>query len=92
MKNKMIDVRERSYRHLILAAITAAVGVSSPSAMAQGCVAGRCPAGAPLGFQQAGLELGERPFAGLQTSFGYRWLRSDRHFIGNDEQEEREEQ
>ena len=92
MKNKFINVRERSYRHLILAAITAAVGASSPSAMAQGCVAGRCPAGAPLGFQQAGLELGERPFAGLQTSFGYRWLRSDRHFIGNDEQEEREEQ
>ncbi len=39
-----------------------------------------------------GLELGDRPFAGLQMSLGYRWLRSDRHFIGNDEQEEREEQ
>ena len=94
MKNKMIDVRGQFSSPLIWGAVVASAlaVVCAPQVGAQGCVAGRCPAGAPLGFQQAGLELGERPFAGLQTSFGYRWLRSDRHFIGNDEQEEREEQ
>jgi hypothetical protein len=53
-------------------------------------VAGRCPVGQiPL---TAGLELGTLPFSGWQFTAGYRNLHSDRHFVGTQEQENRQEE
>ena len=52
-------------------------------------MAGRCPVGQITAIN-ASLHVDEHPTAGWQASVGYRWLHSDRHFIGTDEQEERQ--
>ncbi len=80
-----------SPQFLGLAALLTLAG-AAPHAAAQGCVAGRCPVTPTPHLSFAGADLGDRPFAGLQAFVGYRWLRSDRHFIGTDEQEERQRQ
>jgi hypothetical protein len=56
--------------------------------LAQGCVAAR-GAGMPCGV---GLNLGEPlpPFSGFEANVGYRWLHSDRHFVGDVEQTQRQ--
>ncbi|HMJ89422.1 MAG TPA: hypothetical protein VK530_06380 [Candidatus Acidoferrum sp.] len=65
------------------------------SALAQGCVASRgagltCTA---FGHEHFGLS-GESlpPSSGFQAGVAYRWLHSDRHFVGDEEQKERQEE
>jgi hypothetical protein len=66
----------------------AALTFSAQEASAQGCVAGRCPVGQiPI---TPGLELNTLPFSGWQLTLGYRNLHSDRHFVGTEEQKERQ--
>ncbi len=62
------------------------------NAFAQGCVAAR-GAGMPS-LCQTGLHLGETlpPSSGFQAAVGYRWLHSDRHFVGDVEQEQRQKE
>lgn len=55
-------------------------------------MAGRCPVGQITSLYAAGADISERPFSGWQTTIGYRWLRSDRHFTGTKESPERQEQ
>jgi len=54
-------------------------------------VAGRCPVGAAPVFQ-TGTGINARPFSGWQTSVGWRWLHSDRHYVGTDYQAHRAEE
>jgi hypothetical protein len=51
-------------------------------------VAGRCPVGQIPATP--GLQLNKLPFSGWQVAFGYRYLHSDRHFVGTEEQKERQ--
>lgn len=53
---------------------------------AQGCVASRGGAC----FHLPGMEL--QPQTGFQATFGYRWLHSDRHFVGDHEETHRQEE
>ena len=39
-----------------------------------------------------GLDINPRPSTGWQASVGWRWLHSDRHYVGSDYQEERAEE
>ena len=57
--------------------------------LAQGCIAARGCGIMPGGY---GLNLGEAlpPSNGFQANFGYRWLHSDRHFVGDVEQKQRQ--
>lgn len=87
IKITSITSRRRAFGFAALITMTSA----APSAMAQGCVAGRCPVTPSPHLPFMGAELGDRPLAGWQAFAGFRWLRSDRHFIGTDEQEERQE-
>jgi hypothetical protein len=69
---------------LALAALTL---VSAPEAQAQGCVASRM--NAPSGCHDAKDTDGTSyylPEGRWQSSFGYRWFRSHRHFVGSIEQ------
>lgn len=69
---------------LLLAA--SALHTSTPQAQAQGCVASRGGAC----FHLPGMEL--QPHSGFMATVGYRWLHSDRHFVGDEEQVHREEE
>ncbi|HEX2747969.1 MAG TPA: hypothetical protein VHM91_08230, partial [Verrucomicrobiales bacterium] len=72
----------------LAAAALALVILSPQDCSAQGCVAGRCPVGQiPI---TPGLELNTLPFSGWQLTLGYRNLHSDRHFVGTEEQKERQ--
>lgn len=66
--------------------VTWSVVVSTARVQAQGCVASRGGAC----FHLPGMEL--QPQTGFQASVGYRWLHSDRHFVGDEEQKERAEE
>lgn len=54
-------------------------------------MAGRCPVGAVTALN-AGLHIDEHPTNRWQATLGYRWLHSDRHFVGTEEQQERQEE
>jgi hypothetical protein len=41
---------------------------------------------------QTGVGIEKRPFTGWQAIVGYRWLHSDRHFVGTEEHEDRQEE
>lgn len=61
-------------------------------AFAQGCIAVRgsqMSSGTPFGFKalEGGSSAGR-----WEVSSAYRWLHSDRHFVGTDEQEQRQQQ
>jgi hypothetical protein len=79
-----------------LAAVPALIGALAqlePSTFAQGCVAAR---GSGLGSHSV-RTLGDGgeilpPETGWQASIGYRWFNSHRHFVGDEEQIEREEE
>ncbi|MFM1767507.1 MAG: hypothetical protein RJA22_36 [Verrucomicrobiota bacterium] len=60
-------------------------------ARGQGCVASR---GSGLSCLASGPHVGEilPPKSGFQASVGYRWLHSDRHFRGDEEEEYRQEE
>lgn len=66
--------------------------ISAPDrAAAQGCVAARgsgmaCPVHGP----HADLDGALPPSSGFQVNVGYRWLHSDRHFVGSEEQKQRQ--
>ncbi len=68
------------------------VGLAGAAALAphgahgQGCVASR---GGSC-FHLPGMEL--QPYQGFQAAVGYRWLHSDRHFRGDHEEENRQEE
>ena len=72
-----------------MAAAATVVAIFQPQTRlaAQGCVASRGGAC----FHLPGMEL-QPVQAGFQGSVGYRWLHSDRHFVGDDEQEHRQEE
>ena len=65
--------------------------LSGPEAFAQGCVASR-GAGMPASIGHFGMNFDEAlpPSSGFQSSVGYRWLHSDRHFVGDEEQKQRQ--
>lgn len=70
------------------AAVAAGLLLTPGSASAQGCVAAR-----GSGVCSAhGLHLGEDlpPTSGFMANVSYRWLHSDRHFVGDEEQKERQ--
>lgn len=56
----------------------------APEASGQGCVASR---GGSC-FHPPGVEL--QPFEGFMGAVGYRWLHSDRHFVGSHEETQRQ--
>lgn len=91
MSEQHLARRIASSKHVFFSAL-AFTAVFSPSreAMAQGCVAAR-GAGVPC-MGVAGLNLGEPlpPSSGFEFNFGYRWLHSDRHFVGDVEQTQRQ--
>ncbi|MFO1498461.1 MAG: hypothetical protein U1G07_08735 [Verrucomicrobiota bacterium] len=61
-------------------------------AFAQGCVAAR-GSGMPVSMLgHLGPQFGEPlpPTSGFQAAVGYRWLHSDRHFVGDEEQKQRQ--
>src|SRR6185436_8305693 len=61
-------------------------------AWAQGCVASRMDSpSCAMNSHQSGAEVGDlnsynQPKGRWQMSFGYRWFRSHRHFVGSVEQ------
>ncbi len=57
-----------------------------PSSFGQGCVAGR----SGTFFHLPGIEL--QTTEGFQAAVGYRWLHSDRHFVGDQEHPERQKE
>ena len=76
---------------LWLALLAALVLCRSQSILAQGCIVSRGTGMTPC---EHGLHFGDQmmlpPTSGFQTSVGYRWLHSDRMFIGDVEQKQRE--
>ncbi len=60
--------------------------LSNTPASGQGCVASR----GGSSFHLPGMEL--QPYQGFQAAVGYRWLHSDRHFVGDTEHPERQEE
>jgi hypothetical protein len=60
-----------------------------PPAHSQGCVAAR-GAGVTCGALAAQPGATIPPGAGIQASINYRWFRSDRHYVGDVEQTERQ--
>ena len=83
----------RKQRALFSTAICiAGITYHQPEAAAQGCVAAR-----GAGVSSHGRTLGEGgeilpPPSGFQVATGYRWLHSDRHFVGDEEQHERQDE
>jgi hypothetical protein len=78
-------------RALFVVAAAAGLGLASaPAARAQGCVASRMDspncAARHGGSEGEQLESYALPKGRWQTSFGYRWFRSHRHFVGSVEQ------
>lgn len=77
---------------LFLAAACLALA-APPPALPQGCVAVRgsspCLAGLPMDPAHPSAFLSE---GNWQVGLGYRWLHSDRHFVGDQEQKYRQEQ
>jgi hypothetical protein len=53
-------------------------------------VAGRCPVGTANSLH-SGLDVNPGAGTGWQASVGYRWLHSDRHYVGTDYHEDRAE-
>lgn len=66
--------------------VAGALATLQPSSpvQAQGCVASRGGAC----FHLPGMEL--QPHSGFTANLGYRWLHSDRHFVGDEEQKQRQ--
>jgi hypothetical protein len=77
-----------SFKAVVATAILITAMTAVPRAWSQGCVAAR---GAGMSCA-TGLHLGDTlpPLSGFQASVGYRWLHSDRHFVGDVEQTQRE--
>jgi hypothetical protein len=73
-------------RFLILLGLVCGLCGMSPSLFAQGCVQSR---GAGLAVLLQGEDTYLKP-GDWQASVGYRWLHSDRHFIGGEEQPQRQ--
>jgi hypothetical protein len=66
----------------------------NPKADAQGCIASR-GSGIPcsaLSHPELGIGEPLPPTSGFQANVGYRWLHSDRHFVGDVEQVQRQEE
>jgi hypothetical protein len=83
----------RDWRTRALWAASMAVGLTlctETRAWAQGCVASRMDApncaARQTGAENSELESYNLPKGRWQTSFGYRWFRSHRHFVGSVEQ------
>lgn len=58
-------------------------------------MAGRCPVGAVTALNaglHAGLHIDENSTTRWQATLGYRWLHSDRHFVGTEEHPDRQEE
>jgi hypothetical protein len=74
----------------VASAVTGLGFAAAPSVRAQGCVASRMDAPSCSarhgGSEGAELESYALPKGRWQTSFGYRWFRSHRHFVGSVEQ------
>ncbi len=69
---------------LLLFSGVAGGGLGGARVMGQGCVASR---GGGV-FHLPGMEL--QPHTGFQVAAGYRWLYSDRHFVGDHEEPQRQ--
>lgn len=76
---------------LLWIAAILAITIFPQHASAQGCVAGRCPVGV-VNSLHSGLDLQPGSASRWQASVGYRWLHSDRHYVGTDYHEERAEE
>jgi hypothetical protein len=91
MREQHLNSRIPDKKHLLFSVLAVATALSpTEEANAQGCVAAR-GAGVPcMGVN--GLNLGEPlpPTSGFEANFGYRWLHSDRHFVGDVEQTQRQ--
>lgn len=77
----------RGRRTALLLAITLVGACGAGEAIAQGCVVAR-GAGQSPNHAMPG-EHGAATIGKLQTSVAYRWLNSDRHFVGSQEQKHR---
>lgn len=80
--NKLSHLKTSSYSAAILATAT----LCEPSSFGQGCVQSR---GAGIGTLMQGEDI-YLPAGSWQASLGYRWLESDRHFVGGREQPQRQ--
>ena len=79
------------YSRILLTLLGAAIltFAAGPSAFAQGCVAVRCNT---LSFGASGGASSFLDEGDWQLSLAHRWFKSDRHFIDDSEQEERQEE
>lgn len=90
----MLKTHSFRYRcRLLISALIALICLSSiPMSFGQGCIAvrggGHCTLGHPIGEHVDGTYLAPGDW---QVSLGYRWLKSDKHFRGDEEQKERQE-
>src|SRR5678815_2295823 len=91
--NQITSGNSRSGTAFVAAVFCASMFHPQQQAMAQGCVAAR---GAGMSSHTTRM-LGQGgeilpPESGWQASVGYRWLHSDRHFTGDHEDKERQEE
>src|SRR3954469_6696462 len=73
-------------RFLCLGAAIACAGMLETPVQGQGCVQSR---GAGIGLLMQGEDTYLKP-GQWQAGLGYRWLHSDRHFVGDQEQPQRQ--
>lgn len=78
--------RSRSGRNALLFSLTLVGALACGDAIAQGCVAAR---GAGQTTNHAPPSEQGDVTGKFQTSVAYRWLNSDRHFVGSEEQKQR---
>ncbi|MDB6036860.1 MAG: hypothetical protein JWM99_701 [Verrucomicrobiales bacterium] len=80
----------RKLRGPLLALLGTLVIGQTQSTFAQGCVASRGAGTTPIHGMDFNDEGALPPESGFQASVGYRWLNSDRHFVHDVEQTQRE--
>jgi hypothetical protein len=90
-QNSLMPSVDRIITVTALALLATAVPGLSPTAFAQGCIASRGTSMTPGHYgMQLGSEQALPPTSGFQGSVGYRWLHSDRMFVNDMEQTQRE--
>ncbi len=90
MRRATIETTKTTTGVTLASTILMLIGAPDQAA-AQGCVAARgsgmaCPIHGP----HADLDGSLPPASGFQFNVGYRWLHSDRHFVGSEEQTQRQ--
>lgn len=88
MQRSRVERPSRRARTVLLVSITLVGAFGAGEALAQGCVVARGAGQSPNHAMPA--EHGDSMIGKLQTSVAYRWLHSDRHFVGSHEEKHRQ--